>query len=70
MAFGGFLIMVVNITNVTAILTICLPMAIISFFLNLLPMLIQRYNRPKLLKVYERNIRLEKTRETVHNLSK
>lgn len=36
-------------------LSFALPVAIVNCFLQILPILIQRYTRPKLIKVYERN---------------
>lgn len=40
-----------------------LPVAVINIFYNILSALIQRYNRPKLLTLYERRKRLEKRNE-------
>ena len=34
------------------------PVALVNMFLQILPVFIQRYTRPKLIKIYERNIRL------------
>lgn len=34
------------------------PIASVNFFLQILPVIIQRYLRPKLLKIYERNIKI------------
>lgn len=60
MGLGGFIILLINLTNTMAMLTIALPISVISLFLNIPPIFIQRYNRPKLLKVYERNLKREK----------
>lgn len=57
MAIMGFAILFMNINKPLALLTIDLPMAVISLLLNIPPIIIQRYNRPKLLKVYERNLK-------------
>lgn len=40
-------------------LTVGLPLVIGNMILNLMPVLVQRYNRPKLMVLYERNKRLE-----------
>ena len=40
-------------------LTIALPIALSCLVLNLLPMIIQRYNRPKFLRVYEKKLEKE-----------
>lgn len=34
-----------------------IPVAIVNCFLQILPIFIQRYTRPKLIKIYERNLR-------------
>jgi glycosyl-4,4'-diaponeurosporenoate acyltransferase len=63
MGIGGFSILFFNINKPIAMLTIALPIAFFSLILNLLPMVIQRYNRPKLLRVYERQLRKEQASE-------
>ena len=40
-------------------LTVGLPLVVGNMILNLMPVLVQRYNRPKLMVLYERNKRLE-----------
>lgn len=54
-AFLGFL--VIFICPLKYVLCFSLPAALINFVLQILPAFIQRYLRPKLLKVYERNLR-------------
>lgn len=51
----GFLILVMCTKNL--VLTVCLPIAIVNVILNLLPIFVQRYNRPKLIKAYERSLK-------------
>lgn len=45
-------------------LTVGLPLVIGNMILNLMPVLVQRYNRPKLMVLYQRNERMKKTEET------
>lgn len=42
-------------------LTICLPLAIMNFVVQVLPALIQRYVRPRINVLYQRRLRVEKT---------
>lgn len=42
------------------ILSIGLPVFILYFYLNFLPLIVQRYLRPKLIRLYERSLRQEK----------
>lgn len=51
-AFMGFLIVLFPPLNVS--FTIAFPIALINFVINYMPMMIQRYNRPKLLNIYNR----------------
>lgn len=60
MGIGGFLILLISIPYPVALWTISFPIAFISLLLNIPPLIIQRYNRPKLLKVYERMLKKEK----------
>ena len=41
-------------------LTVGLPLVIGNMILNLMPVLVQRYNRPKLMVLYQRNERMKK----------
>lgn len=50
-AFMGFFILL--FTPLKLSFTIALPIALINFVINYMPMMIQRYNRPKLLKIYK-----------------
>lgn len=51
-AILGFLVVIVNIK---LWLIIGLPLAIFNFILQILPAMVQRYNRPKLMLAYRRN---------------
>lgn len=51
-AFMGFFIIL--FTPLKLSFTIALPIALINFVINYMPMMIQRYNRPKLLNIYNR----------------
>lgn len=42
------------------------PVAVVNLFLQILPVFIQRYTRPKLMKIYERNIRISKISQSVN----
>ncbi len=55
MALTG-LIPVLFITH-SLLWSMLIPHALINFFLNIPPILIQRNNRPKLIRLYERNLR-------------
>lgn len=59
----GFLIIFVIPFQIELILAITLPVALINSFYNLLSALIQRYNRPKLYKVYLRKLELKMRKE-------
>ena len=50
--FMGFLIVLLPPIKIS--LFIALPIACINFIINYLPVMIQRYNRPKLLNIYNR----------------
>lgn len=52
MAFIGFLLLFILPSKFT--LSIVLPVVLVNFFLNLPPIFIQRYNRPKLFIFYQR----------------
>lgn len=67
MGLGGFLVIPCAFFAPPLMLSICLPMAIISLVMNFLPMFIQRYNRPKLMKVYERNLKKEQKNKELGN---
>ena len=41
-------------------LTVALPLVVGNMILNLMPVLVQRYNRPKLMVLYQRNERMKK----------
>ena len=47
-------------------LTVALPLVIGNMILNLMPVLVQRYNRPKLMVLYQRNERMKKKEETTN----
>lgn len=51
-AFMGFLI--IFFPPVDLAISIALPVAIINFIINYMPVMIQRYNRPKLLNIYNK----------------
>ncbi|NLC17049.1 MAG: hypothetical protein GX756_04140 [Clostridiales bacterium] len=42
------------------------PVAVVNFFLQILPVFIQRYTRPKLMKIYERNILISKISQSIN----
>ena len=42
------------------------PVAVVNFFLQILPVFIQRYTRPKLMKIYERNIHISKISQSIN----
>lgn len=44
-------------------LTVGLPLVIGNMILNILPVMVQRYNRPKLMVLYQRNERMKKKEE-------
>lgn len=46
------------------LLIIVLPLAIINFVLQIPPILIQRYNRPRLLIMYERELKIRERKKT------
>ena len=47
-------------------LTVGLPLVVGNMILNLMPVLVQRYNRPKLMVLYQRNERMKKKEETTN----
>lgn len=55
--FFGFLIMLIYPIKFSLIFA--LPVAVVNAILNLLPIIVQRYTRPKLIKLYGRNQREE-----------
>lgn len=59
-AFFSFLIIFIDLRLA---LTVGLPLVIGNIILNILPVMVQRYNRPKLMVLYERNKRLEQKRK-------
>lgn len=54
-AWFGLLIIFVNLK---LFLVVGLPLIICNFIINIMPVMVQRYNRPKLLLLYKRNERL------------
>lgn len=50
--FAGFLIVIFPPLNLA--FSIALPVALINFIINYMPVAIQRYNRPKLMNIYKR----------------
>ena len=54
-AFLGFLVVIVNIK---LWLIVGIPLAIFNLILQILPVMVQRYNRPKLMLAYKRNQRI------------
>jgi glycosyl-4,4'-diaponeurosporenoate acyltransferase len=57
-AVMGFIIMVIPPYNL--MFNFAFPVAIINFILNILPILVQRYNRPRLLRMYYREMKRKK----------
>ena len=57
-AFMSFVVLFLG--NGITILTICLPLAIMNFIVQILPALIQRYVRPRINVLYQRRLRIEK----------
>ena len=55
--FMGFIIVLFPPVNIA--FSIALPVAIINFVINYMPAIIQRYNRPKLLSIYNRLLKNE-----------
>ena len=51
-AIFGFLVVIVNLK---LWLIVGIPLAIFNFILQILPVMVQRYNRPKLMLAYKRN---------------
>jgi len=47
--------------DIRLFLTTILPASIVNFFLNLAPVFIQRYNRPRLVRIYELQLKKEKS---------
>ena len=45
------------------------PIATVNAFLQILPVFIQRYNRPKLLKLYERNQKIAERHKSISNVA-
>ena len=55
-AIFSFLIIFIDLSLA---LTVALPLVIGNIILNILPVMVQRYNRPKLMVLYERNKRMK-----------
>ena len=51
-AFLGFLVVFINLK---LWLIVGLPLAIFNLILQIMPVMVQRYNRPKLMLAYRRN---------------
>jgi len=47
------------ILTISQVLIFVLPLAILNAFVNLLPVCVQRYNRPVIIKLYQRALRLK-----------
>ncbi len=50
-------------TDIKLCFLFSLPMVIASLIINVMPIIIQRYNRPKLMLLYDRNKRIEEKRK-------
>lgn len=55
-AFAGFILILIPVPHVW---TIVLPVVLVNFILQIPPVLIQRYNRPKLMAHYKRILKKE-----------
>lgn len=66
--FVGFLLgFIIIFVNIKSWFLIALPMIIANTIINIMPVMIQRYNRPKLLLLYQRNLKQKGTQNNKEN---